>query len=210
VSSYSHLLAQVKSVGNDRTWTSQASSASVDRDDEVVEARAFARAPSGLPPRVPVHDKHFGELVGSGTPYYSGDDLFIDGKFASTPRAEEMYVLAKEGHLTTMSVMFLSLKDKRVEGRRHITAAELVAIDWASISSNREARVLSVRSPRATATVTKDEVMRLLLDGYKTLIEADLAEVKLAEARRGARRVDVNWRAELQDAMRLLREMKSR
>lgn len=144
--STSSILATVKSVDDTGGWTAIASAPSIDRDNEVVEARCFSQAPGGLPEQVPVRSAHFGgELVGSGRPYYVANRLQIDGRFASTPKAQEVRTLVKEGHLTTMSVVFLPLTDRQVEGRRHITSAELLAIDWAEIPSQRDARVLAVR-----------------------------------------------------------------
>lgn len=73
-----------------------ASTPTVDRDDEVVEARCFLP----LPKQVPVRSAQFGgEQVGSGRPYYSGGDLLVEGRFASTRKAQEVRTLVREGHL---------------------------------------------------------------------------------------------------------------
>jgi len=145
----STLLATVKAVDATGGWTAVASTPSVDRDDEVLQARCFVP----LPEQVPVRSAHFGgEQVGSGRPYYVGDRLQIDGTFASTSKAQEVRTLVKEGHLTTMSVVFRPLTDRRVDGRRHIVTGELLAVDWAEIPSQRDARVLAVRGLRPGLT----------------------------------------------------------
>jgi hypothetical protein len=142
-----YLDAEVKSVNADAgTWVAVVSTASIDRDDEVLEARCF----EPLPQQVPVRDRHVdGEQVGSGRPRYDGDVLLLDGRFASTRRAQEVRALVVEGHLTTMSVVFWAPSDRQVDGRRHITRAELLAVDWAEIPSNRDTRVLVARSVRS-------------------------------------------------------------
>lgn len=137
------LTAAVTKMADDGgAWTAVASRPSIDRDDEVIEAGAF----QPLPAKVPVHDRHGGELIGSARPYYVGPDLMVDGRFATTPKAQIVRQLVRESHLETMSVVFMPLKDRSVDGRRHITKGELLAVDWAPISSNRDARVLAVRS----------------------------------------------------------------
>jgi hypothetical protein len=139
------LAAQVKAVDADAgTWTAVASVPSVDRDDEIVAERAFEPLPRQP---VPVRDAHFGgQLVGSGRPHYQGNQLLLEGRFASTPRAQEVRTLVVEGHLASMSVVFLPLADEQVDGRRNITRAELLAVDFGEIPSNRDARVLAARS----------------------------------------------------------------
>ena len=177
------LVAVVKSVGEKGagSWTAVASAPTIDRDDEVIESKAF----EPLPPTVPVRDAHLGgELVGSGRPYYRGDALYLDGRFASTPRAQEVRTLVKEGHLSTMSVVFLPVRDRKIDGRRHITKGELLAVDFVEIPSNRDARVLAARGlddGRATLREARLEIARTL---------ADLAQLDLEEVRRSDRPAD--------------------
>jgi hypothetical protein len=143
-----YLPLEVKSVNADAgTWTAIASTPSIDRDDEVLEGRCFEPLPSRP---VPVRNGHVaGEQVGSGQPRYEGNVLLLDGRFASTPKAQEVRTLVTEGHLTSMSVVFLPISDRQVDGRLHITRAELLAVDWVEIPSNRDARVLVARSVRS-------------------------------------------------------------
>jgi hypothetical protein len=172
VSNKSTLLALVKAFDDAGTgsWTAVASSPSIDRDDEIVEAREF----EPLPAKVPVRSAHFGgELVGSGRPYHRGSDLHIDGSFASTPRAQDVRTLVREGHLEHMSVVFLPKKDRSVEGRRHITRGELLAVDWVEIPSNRDARVLAVRGlQRRTSSMTAWRARIAALEAEVALLDA--------------------------------------
>ena len=161
------LHATVKAATTAGTWTAIASAPTLDRDNEVVAGRAF----DPLPDRVPVRDGHFGgELVGSGRPYYRGDTLQIDGKFASTPRAQEIRTLVLEGHLDGMSVVFLPIADKDVGGVRHITKAELLAIDFVHIASNRDAAVLAARGLR-----TAEDPALTLAKARVAIAQAELA-----------------------------------
>jgi len=177
----STLRATVKAVDATGGWTAVASTSSIDRDDEVVEDKAFAKAPGGLPATVPVRSAHFGgELVGSGRPYYVANRLQIDGRFASTPKAQEIRALVLEGHLSTMSVVFMSLTERRVDGRRHITSAELLAVDWAEIPSQRDARVLAVRSHKPAMGGAGGLAL------FKARIAALEAEIALLPPERGS------------------------
>ena len=193
------LVALVKSVDEKGagSWTAVASAPSVDRDGEVIEGKAF----EPLPTTVPVRDGHFGgELVGSGHPYYRGDVLHLDGRFASTERAQEVRTLVREGHLATMSVVFLPRQDREVDGRRHITDAELLAVDFVEIPSNRDARVLAARGWRQDEPL---ELRQIRAEVAKSL--AYLAELDLAEVRRLERPIDP--RQEIADLRRFLAEL---
>jgi hypothetical protein len=101
--------------------------------------------------------------------------------------------------------MFLPLADRQVDGRRHITKAELVAVDWAEIPSNRDARAMAVRSlakpdggtPASWKTriaALEVEITLLDLDHPETKsssmarVYADLAEAQLLLATLNDRR----------------------
>lgn len=197
-----NIAATVKSVdpAGAGSWTAVASAPSIDRDREVVDAGAF----EPLPAQVPVHDEHFGQLIGSARPYYVGDLLYVDGTFASTPRAQEMRTLVLEGHLTSMSIVFFDATTKDVAGITHITAGELLAVDWAPIPANRDSRLVAARSLGRTATratgtgVGASAVARAMA----SLAEVDLAELEAKEARLAAEASDP--RQVLADAERFL------
>jgi hypothetical protein len=179
-----YLPLEVKSVNADAgTWTAIASAPTIDRDDEVLEARCF----EPLPQRpVPVRSRHFGgEQVGSGRPRYDGDVLLLDGRFASTPKAQEVRTLVTEGHLTSMSVVFLPITDRQVDGRRHIVTAELLAVDWAEIPSNRDSRVLVARSVRSLPPADALEVAKARIAAFQAelaLLPPEPAPPSLAKA----------------------------
>jgi hypothetical protein len=200
------LAAEVKSFDDAGSggWEAIASTISVDRDGEVVAARCF----EPLPTKVPVRLGHNGgPLVGSGRPFYSsGNELRISGRFASTAPGQEARTLAREGHLTDMSVVFLPITDKQVDGRRHITGAELLAVDFVEIASNRDAHLVSVRGFQPGARLTEAERWRLRLAALEAeLLLLDAEKGIKASPVRPAEPVDIH--AALADAKAFLAEL---
>ena len=120
------------------------SAATVDRDGEVIEARAFER----LPESIPFHAFHdFHDPIGRGVPFYDGDVLKARGVYASTPRAQEIRTLVAEGIIGHTSVGFMGASRKDGEdGIPHITSGELLEGSFVSVPSNREAAVLMAKS----------------------------------------------------------------
>lgn len=121
------------------------STTSVDRDGEVVEAKAFAP----LPERIHIdHDHGMSVLstVGSGRPFYEGDVLRIEGTYASTARGQEVRALVAEGHITKMSVAFINAKRQVKEGVPHVTSAELLNAAFVAIPANDEALVTAAKA----------------------------------------------------------------
>lgn len=136
--------AVVKTSADAGTWTAVASAPTLDRDGEVVDPFAFAP----LPASVPVHDGHrFDRVVGRAVPRYDAQGtLYVDGRFSSIPEAQRTRTLVLEGVLDSMSVAFHNPVRTNVEGTPHITKGELLAVDFVSVPSNRDARVVAVRA----------------------------------------------------------------
>jgi phage head maturation protease len=122
------------------------SAATLDRDGEIIDARAF----HPLPERIPIdidHGMTVATTVGSGTPYYDGDVLKIKGTFSSIDRAQELRTLVAEGHIASMSVTFMDAdRQKGDDGLPHIKSAELLNAAFVPIPSNREATVLVAKA----------------------------------------------------------------
>jgi HK97 family phage prohead protease len=120
------------------------SAATVDRDGEVIDARAF----EPLPESIPFHAFHdFHDPIGRGTPFYDGDVLKARGVYASTARAQEIRTLVAEGIIGHTSVGFMAADRKDAEdGTPHITSGELLEGSFVSVPSNREAAVLAAKS----------------------------------------------------------------
>lgn len=195
------LHAEVKSVDDSGAggWTAVASAPTLDRDGEIIDPGAL-RWPGE---RVPVHDSHFGELIGSARPYYRDQSLWVDGAFASTPRAQEVRTLVVEGHLTSMSVVFFdSKKRKDDDGVTHVIDGELLAVDWAPIPSNREAQVLVARAYAARRGGGASA--RLVV--AHTLASVAAMELELLDAK--PKPAQKSPRAVLAEADRLLRSLR--
>lgn len=155
------------------------SAPTLDRDREVIDARAFDPLPDHVPFDID-HSMTVTGTVGSGTPYYSEDGtLRVKGTFASTPLAQEVRTLVAEGHIRTTSVTFMSadrVKDEK--GILHVKSAELLNGTFCPVPSNRQAVVLSAKS---LTEALKDR--RVVPDSVKTIIGSlEAARERVADA----------------------------
>jgi hypothetical protein len=124
----------------------------VDRDGEVVDARAFDPLPEYIPIDID-HGMSVTSTVGSGTPFYDGDTLRFRGSFASTQLGQEVRTLVMEGHIRKMSVAFMSAQRTEDEsGTVHVVKAELLNAAIVAIPSNREADILAAKALDLRAT----------------------------------------------------------
>jgi HK97 family phage prohead protease len=119
------------------------SAETVDRDGEIIDAKAF----EPLPESIPFHAFHdFHDPIGRGVPYYDGDILKARGAFASTPRAQEIRTLVAEGVIGHTSVGFMAAVRKDTDDDTpHVTSGELLEGSFVSVPSNREAAVLMAK-----------------------------------------------------------------
>ena len=146
VGSFTVELKSVKEA-DDGTFEAVLSMPTVDRDNEVVDAKAF----EPLPARIPIdvdHGMTTVTTVGSGVPYYDGDVLKLrDGRFASTPLGQEVRTLVTEGHVPYMSVAFITAEREvdEKDGKVHVRSAELLNATFTPVPSNREAIVLAAK-----------------------------------------------------------------
>jgi HK97 family phage prohead protease len=115
----------------------------VDRDGEIIDAKAF----EPLPESVPFHAFHdFTDPIGRGVPFYDGDVLKARGFYASTPRAQEIRALVSDGVIGHTSVGFMPPVREVKEGVPHVTKAELLEGSFVSVPANRDAAVLMAKS----------------------------------------------------------------
>ena len=123
------------------------SAATLDRDGEVIDSRAFEPLPDHVPFDID-HGMTVQTTVGSGQPYYAEDgSLRVKGTFASTPLAQEVRTLVAEGHIRTTSVTFMAAE--RVKDEKsidHVVRAELLNGTFTPVPSNRESVVLSAKA----------------------------------------------------------------
>jgi len=140
--------AQVKTAESDNPngeFEAILSMATLDRDGEVIDAKAFDPLPDHITIDVD-HGRTAATTVGSGQPFYDGDTLKIRGSFASTQLAQDIRSLVTEGHIRSMSVAFMDAKKEAKDGNQHITKAELLNAAFVAIPANREAVVLAAKS----------------------------------------------------------------
>lgn len=117
----------------------------LDRDGEIIEAKAFDPLPDHITIDID-HGRTAATTVGSGQPYYDGDTLKIKGSFASTQLAQDIRSLVTEGHIRSMSVAFMGAQKTVKDGAQHITKAELLNAAFVAIPANRDAVVLAAKS----------------------------------------------------------------
>lgn len=124
------------------------SAETLDRDGEVIDAKAF----EPLPDSIPFHAFHdFHDPIGRAAPYYEGNVLKARGTFASTARAQEIRTLVAEGVIGHTSVGFMAATRKDTEDAPHVTSGELLEGSFVSVPSNREAAVLMAKEFDAKA-----------------------------------------------------------
>lgn len=135
---------------------------SLDRDGEVIDAKAFEPLP---PEGIVIHKDHnfsVDSAVAWANVAYQGDQLVARGFFSSDPDSQIVRTKVKEGIIRTMSVGFMDATRKSVDGTPHITGGELLEASFVSVPSNRDAMILSAKS--AVGAVESDRARH-----YKTL-----------------------------------------
>jgi hypothetical protein len=139
------------------------SAATLDRDGEVIDSRAFDPLPDHIPFDID-HGMTVTTTVGSGrrtTPRTARC-----ASRARSPRralAQEVRTLVSEGHVRTTSVTFMAAdREPDEKGVQHVKTAELLNGTFTPVPSNREAVVLSPR--RCTRDRREGRRPQLVLD----------------------------------------------
>lgn len=169
--------AEIKAA-NDGTFEAIMSAPTLDRDGEVIDSLAFAPLPSKITVDID-HAMSVRSVVGSGEPFYDEAGLLkIRGRFASTPLAQEVRTLVKEGHVDRMSVTFRAAqRDIGEDGMQHVRKGELLNVAFVVIPSNREAAVLA-----AKAAMTAEDVRNQFLSEYASELATELTGVDALRA----------------------------
>lgn len=124
-------------------FTAVLSTPSLDRDGDVLSREEWVEP---LPGRLPLdidHNMTVEGTIGSFRPYFDDEGrLMMDATFASTPKAQEVRTLIKEGHISSVSVAFMTDRSKK-DGtpRRELLNAGVVAIP-----SNRDAIIFDAKA----------------------------------------------------------------
>jgi HK97 family phage prohead protease len=163
----SYAYCEVKSLDDDGdpfgSFEAILSAPTLDRDGEVIDAKAFEPLPDHIAIDVD-HGMTVATTVASGAPFYDGDVLKIKGTYSSIPRAQELRTLVREGHIRKMSVTFMGAQRDEQDGVPHITKAELLNAAFVPIPSNREAAVLVAKAfaPTEGEKASEDELVALI------------------------------------------------
>lgn len=114
----------------------------LDRDNDQLAQDEW----KSLPAKIHIdldHEMSVAGTVGSATPFFDSDgNMRIKGTYASTPRAQEVRTLVNEGHISTMSVAFMT--DRSVKDGS--PNRELLNGAFVAVPSNRGALVLSSKA----------------------------------------------------------------
>lgn len=123
-------------------FTAVLSTPNMDRDGDELLREEW----QDLPDRIPIdvdHGMSVASTVGSGHPYWDTESgrMMIDVAFSSIPRAQETRSLVKEGHISGISVAFMTDKTKK-DG---VPKRELLNAGIVAIPANRDAVILSAK-----------------------------------------------------------------
>ena len=142
------LTADMKATtGKDGEYDITLSFPDVDRDDEVVDAKALQWRMSSRMPMDVDHGMTVVSTVGSGIPEYEGDELKLrDFRFAKTALAQDVKSLVDDGHISKVSVAFMDAEREKDEkdGKVHVRSAELLNAAIVAIPSLRDADMVRV------------------------------------------------------------------
>lgn len=154
---YQKTIANIESTDDDKFgpnggFTAILSTPSLDRDGDRLHRDEWIEP---LPDRLPLdidHGMSVADTVGSFHPYFDGDTMMMDAHFASTPRAQEVRTLVQEGHISSVSIAFMTDKSRKDgEPRREILNAGIV-----STPSNRDAVILASKAADALKDALSD------------------------------------------------------
>lgn len=176
--------ADIKSIDmNNRSVRAMFSTPQIDRDNEIIDAKAFSGSlPSFTknPILLNMHDPH---RVGGSLKDLVVTDAGLEGTavFAKTALGEELWQLYSAGHMKAFSVGFRSIKSEQrtIEGKRvrAFTEVELLEVSAVSIPANPGALVRSL----AGAGMDEDALSKLISTAVGSTVEKALKDLLNAE-----------------------------
>jgi HK97 family phage prohead protease len=160
------LVGAVKAAG--AGFEGWASTASLDRQGDVVEPSAFARSlPEFLANGLIFwqHAHAFDPLakpIGKATSARIADSgLYIEARWADTPEAQEVRSLVVDGIVNSLSIGFTPRQMHRDSALGHnvITDLDLLEVSVVAIPANSEARIVAAKSYLAHTTARRRRVI---------------------------------------------------
>lgn len=152
--SYAQIRDTADEFGPNGGFVAVLSTPSVDRDGDTLKREEWKDFAPGF--RYPLdidHEMSVADTVGSFEPYWDGDTMMMRATFASTAKAQEVRTLVREGHVSGVSVAFLT--DKSVEDG---PSRELLNAGIVAIPSNRDALILASKAASALKDALGGEV----------------------------------------------------
>lgn len=154
---------EVKSLESDNPngeFLVKLSTPSLDRDGEVVAPGCFDPLPDHITFDVD-HGLKTSAVVGSGVPYYDGNDLMVKGTFSSIARAQEIRTLVNERHIRSTSVAMRAPKKETKDGVTTIFKAELLNGSFVAVPANRDALVVLSKVGARNSTSDQETIQAI-------------------------------------------------
>lgn len=143
------------------TFSVVLSTPTLDRDGEEVKAEEWAQP---LPGRINFDSDHgmsVEKTVGSGVPSLDEQGrLVVHGEYASTPHAQTVRTLVKEGHITHTSVAFLRRTTKSA-GSGVRVVRELLNGAFVAVPANPEAVILDSKATKEGRRNSSSDMRRI-------------------------------------------------
>lgn len=148
------------------------STSALDRDGEIIDAKAFDPLPESIPIYFEHDWKSGAKPIGRGRPFYDGDVVKVDGTFASTKAAQEIRTLVNEGIVDSMSVGFLNGKRTTRGGVKHVTSGEVFEGSMTAIPVNTTAKMIAAKALGLAETpVQPERTVKAIEGSYEALRE---------------------------------------
>lgn len=116
----------------------------VDRDGESIDVKSWGDLPESIPVNTD-HDMTIKGLIGTGTPRIQDGVVRLAVTFASTPEAQQIRTLVKEGHIRSTSVEFLRRSSTDEKGVK-TTRREMIGAAVTNYPANPNATILGSKA----------------------------------------------------------------
>ncbi|MEI8321286.1 MAG: HK97 family phage prohead protease [Alphaproteobacteria bacterium] len=142
---------KIKSLSEQGVFAGYASAYTLDAHHEVVERGAFQKnltlmeAGQGMPKMLWQHDPM--QPIGRWEKIVENDQgLYVEGRlFLELPKAQEAYILVKEGVVDGLSIGFEVVRSKKMPNHRLLQEIKLHEISLVTFPANTQARVQTVK-----------------------------------------------------------------
>lgn len=141
-------VTNTKAVGDSGSGEFEAviSTPTLDRDGEIWDEGWWDPLPADIPIHVDHRFMDVGAVVARAVPFAEDGVLKVRGRYASTPKAQEIRTLVAEGMVTTMSIGAINATIVEKDGVPHCTSAELLEASFVSVPANADALVTSAKA----------------------------------------------------------------